>query len=453
MNFKNLCCVRRYGFLLPIFLFLPLSLLAEPLTLKHAVELALQHSNGAAIAAAEQANASAVYRDVRNAYLPQLMVSSGLGPSYGFPLALAGSAPAIFNLTAQSALIHPELQSFIRSTKNESSATIFRAKDERNQIIQDTVLSYAELEKWEQRLDRLREIYPDVQKMRAAVAERVKEGVDSELDATKARLSEARLRLRMAEAQGSADVLREHLSKLTGLLSTIIQLEGDTLPAFPAAATDDNAPVRAADSNPAYKSAVEHARAQFMKAQGEHRSLLPSVDFAAQYAELSSFNNYQAYYNPSKTCTTSIGTFLCPSGTFQKENATLGVSIRIPLFNASQRARAQAADADAVKAARQADAAHNQISEETLRLQRMVAQMQAAHDVAELEYEIAQKNVEAADTRIKSGTANLHDLDAARTQASEKLISLQDVGFELERTQVALLRQTGDLENWALGNR
>jgi outer membrane protein TolC len=247
--------------------------------------------------------------------------------------------------------------------------------------------------------------------------------------------------------------LREHLSKLTGLPAAGLQTEGDTLPAFPATASDENAPERAADDSPAYKSAVEHARGQFLKAQGEHRMWMPELDFAAQYAELSTFNNYQDYFQPTRPCNTSVGTVLCPSGTFQRSNATLGVSIRIPIFNGSQRARAQEADAEAAKAREQADATHNQISEQTLRLQRAVTQAQAARDVAELEYEIAQKDVDAVETRIKAGTANLHDMDNARTQESEKLIALQDVTFELERSQVELLRSTGDLESWAMGTK
>ncbi len=450
---KRLSCAGIFLLLSGALLFSPASLAAEPVTLKQAVELALRHANGAAIATAEQKSIAADYRDMRNSYLPQLMVGSGLGPSYGYPLALAGSAPAIFNVTAQSALFHPELQSFIHAASSEFAAAGFRTKDERDQIIQDTVLSYAELEKWEQRLDRLREIYPDVQKMEAAVAERVKEGIDSELDETRARLSDARMRLRMAEAQGSADVLREHLSKLTGLPAAGLQTEGDTLPAFPATSSDENAPERAADDSPAYKSAVEHARGQFLKAQGEHRMWMPELDFAAQYAELSTFNNYQDYFQPTRPCNTSVGTVLCPSGTFQRSNATLGVSIRIPIFNGSQRARAQEADAEAAKAREQADATHNQISEQTLRLQRAVVQSQAARDVAELEYEIAQKDVDAVETRIKAWTANLHDMDNARTQESEKLIALQDVTFELERSQVELMRSTGELEGWAMGTK
>ena len=37
------------------------------------------------------------------------------------------------------------------------------------------------------------------------------------------------------------------------------------------------------------------------------------------------------------------------------------------------------------------------------------------------------------------------------SQASERFITLQDVTFELERSQLGVLRSTGDLEKWALG--
>jgi outer membrane protein TolC len=430
---------------------LPTSLLAEPVSLKRVVELALSHATGAAIAAADEERAAAGYRELHNSYIPQLNTGAGLGYSYGFPLALEGSAPSLFNITTQSALLNPSLRDFVRAAKVDSSVASLKTKDQRNQVIEDTALSYAELAKWEQRLTRLQETEAAANKMQAAVAQRVKEGVDSELDGTRARLSAARVRLRIAEAQGAADVLREHLAKLTGLDASSIHTDPDSIPAPPATATAPDAPKTAVDSNPSVEAAVEHARAQYLRAQGEHKALWPSIDFAAQYALLSKFNNFQNYYIPSKPCVTSLGEFLCVTNNFQQNNATVGVSIRFPLFNASQRSRAQAADAEARKATKQAEAARNQVSEETLRLQRSVAQMQAARDVAQLEYEIAQKNLTAVQTHMDSGTATLHDLDDARSQASERFIALQDVTFELERSQLGVLRSTGDLEKWALG--
>jgi outer membrane protein TolC len=181
---------------------------------------------------------------------------------------------------------------------------------------------------------------------------------------------------------------------------------------------------------------VEHARAQYLRVKGERRSLWPSVDFAAQYANLATYNNYDAYYNH-----------------FQPNNATVGIAIHLPFLNLAQHERVKEAESEASKATKQAEAARNQVSEETLRLQRSVTQMQAARDVAELEYEIAQKNIEATRTRMESSTANLHDLGDAQAQASERLITLQDVTFELERSQIALLRATGDLESWAVGTK
>ncbi|MFY9948268.1 MAG: TolC family protein [Candidatus Sulfotelmatobacter sp.] len=425
-----------HKFLFAVFLFLPVSLLAEPLTMRHAVELALQHANGIAMSAADEQHASASYRELRNSYIPQLNAGAGIGWSDGFPLSLEGAAPSLFNVAAQSALLNPALKDFIHAAQSDAKVSALRTKDQRNQVVQDTVLSYAELEKWEQRLNRLHEVFPDVQKMEAAVADRVKEGVDSEMDESRARLSVARMRLRLAEASGAADVLRERLSKLTGLPAAAIEIDADSVPALPAPKQDAETFAKETEANPNVEAAVEHARAQYLRVDGERRSLWPSVDFAAQYALLATYNNYGEYYKH-----------------FQPNNATVGVAIHLPFLNLAQHAKIQEAEADALKAKEQAQAARNQASEETLRLQRAVTQMQAAHDVAELEYEIAQKSVEAVETRMKDGSANLHDLDNARSQSSEKLIALQDVTFELERNQVELLRSTGDLETWALGTK
>src|SRR5215469_1045947 len=443
---------RGVLFLTLVIVLFSASMLAEPVPLRRVVELALSHATGGAIAAADEQRAAANVRDLRNSYIPQITLGAGLGPpSYGFPLSIEGQPPSLLNINAQSAVLNFSLRELLRAAKVETTVASLRTKDERNQIIQDAALSYAELAKWEQRLERLQQTQADANKMEAAVAQRVKEGVDSEIDSTKARLSAARVRLRTAEAQGAADVLREHLSKLTGLPAGSIQTDPDSIPTAPAPVTSEETPKTAADSSPATQAAVEHARAQYLRAQGEHKALWPSFDFAAQYALLSQFSNFQNYYIPSKPCIVGGVSVLCTTNTFQQNNASVGISIRFPILNFSQRARAQAADADALKASKQAEAAKNQVSEQTLRLQRSVAQLQAARDVAELEAEIAQKTLTGVQTRMDAGTANLHDLDDARSQVSERLITLQDVKFELQRAQLGLLRSTGDLEKWALG--
>ena len=334
--------------------------------------------------------------------------------------------------------------------RNPTAASLTN-KDERNQVIQDAALSYAELAKWEQRLARLKESEAQAEQMQASVGERVKAGIDSAVDEMRAHLSAARIRLRIAEAEGSAAVLREHLSKMTGLPAAGIQTDRMPFRDFPALQQDDATPARAADASPSVQAAVEHARAQYLRAKGEHRALWPSFDFAAQYALLSTFNNFQFYYIPVETLSRGRVLGALPGQCLQPEQRyfwNLHSLSLLQRFAASARA---AADADALKATRQADAASNQASEETLRLQRSVTQMQAALDVAQLEYEIARRILSAIQTRMDAGTANLHDLDDARSQASERFITLQDVTLELQRSELGLLRSTGDLEKWALG--
>jgi len=430
---------------------LPASLLAEPIPLKRVVELALSHATAGAIAAADEQRVDAVYQELHKSYIPQLTAGAGLGPpSYGFPLALEGQAPSLFTINTQSSIYNPSLRSAIQAAKVDEKMAALNTQDQREAIIQDAAQSYAELSKWEQRLASLQQIQADTDRFQAAVGQRVKEGVDSEVDGMKAKLSAARVRLQVAEAQGSADVLREHLSKLTGLAAASIQTDPDSFPAPPPLPSQETM-IDATASAPGVEAALEHARAQYLRAQGEHRAAWPSFDLAGQYALLSQFNNFQDYYIPEKTCVTSIGTFLCPAGGFHQNNATIGVSIRFSFLNMPQRSRAAAADAEALKAKKQAEAARDRLSEQALRLQRSVTQLQAARDVAELEYELAEKTLTATQTRIDAGTANLHDLDDARSQLSERFITLQDVTFDLQRAQLGLMRSTGDLEKWALG--
>lgn len=411
----------------------PIYLTAEPLPLKRAVQLALANSATTREAAADVQRSLASYHELRANYLPQVTVGSGLGASWGFPLSLEGAAPSLVNLNASSALFNPALREFTRAAKTDWEASTVQSKDQRSQVIQDTVLSYLELAKWEQRLTRLREDEEAETRMEEAVAERVKEGVDSALDRNKARLSVARVRLRITEAEGSCDVLREHLARLTGLPVAEITTSPASVPVFPQVKQEDDLSARAEKDNPAVEAATRRARAQYLRAKGEHRGFWPTFDFATQYARLTKYNNYDVFFK-----------------TFEANNASLGVVIRFPFLNFSQHARAQAADAEALKAQKQAESVKNQISEQTLRQQRLVQQVQAAAAVAQLEFEVANANLESVGTRMDAGTANLHDLDAARMQASDYSIAFEDAEFELQRARVGLLHSTGDLEKWVL---
>src|SRR5208282_86292 len=269
---------------------------AEPLPLERAIRLALAHSTSSAIANADVQRAFASYRELRNHYIPQLAIGSGLGWSFGFPLSIEGSAPSLATAVAQSSVFNPAQRQFLGAARSDWRASELQEKDQRNAVIQDVALTYAELAKWEARLARLQQDEAEALKMEQAVAERMHEGVDSAVDLNKAKLVAARVHLHQAEARGSADVLRRHLSTLTGLPVSSLAIAPETIPALPPVAAEEDLSQKAAASSPAIKLADEHSLAESMRASGEHRSLLPTIDFSAQYARLSSINNYNLYY-------------------------------------------------------------------------------------------------------------------------------------------------------------
>src|SRR6202795_3395360 len=253
---------------------------AEPLPLERAIRLALAHSTASAIATADVQRAFASYRELRNNYLPTIFVGSGLGWSYGYPLSIEGSAPALANAVAQSTVFNPAQRQFLHAAKIEWHASEIQDKDQRDAVIQDVALTYAELAKWEARLQRLQQDEAQALQMEQAVAERLHEGVDSAVDLNKAKLTAARVRLHRAEARGNADVLRRHLSTLTGLPVASIELAPETIPALPPVAAEEDLSEKAIASSPAIKLAEQHSLAEAMRASGERRALYPSIDFS-----------------------------------------------------------------------------------------------------------------------------------------------------------------------------
>jgi outer membrane protein TolC len=237
------------------------------------------------------------------------------------------------------------------------------------------------------------------------------------------------VRVSTANARGNADLLRLKLAQLTGLPVDSIQTVTESIPELPERSEADTNKV--VDQHPAVKAANDVAIGKQLRAKGEHKVKLPSVDFAAQYAVLSRFNNYDQFFLK-----------------FERHNASVGAVIRFPFLNFAQDARAQAADAEALRARKEAEATKAQVASEMLKLQRTVDQLAASRDVAKLEYQLASSDSRAILLRVNAGQANVRDQENARLIEQQKYSAFLDAQFELERVQMTLMRQTGELEKW-----
>jgi outer membrane protein TolC len=406
----------------------------KPLAFRTAIELAIKNSTTSGLSQADLQRARALVAQSRNVYLPQMVAGSGLGASYGFPLSLEGAAPSVFNVNFQGALFNMAQRNNIKAARSDVEATSAQNADRRNEVIMETATDYIQLDLLVSSLTIQREQQEAAQKFQDIVAQRIQAGLDSQVEATRAKLAGARTRMDIAQTEAAADQLRLRLSQLTGLPVSAIQTSTETIPQMPPVSQDEDMPGEAVKNNPAVKVADAAAQAKQFHAQAERKQLYPSVDYVGQFAVLARFNNYDQFFQK-----------------FQRNNVTAGVAIRFPFLNPVQRATADAARADAAKSRKEAQSVKEQVSTETLKMQRSVEQLAAAREVAQLEHQLAQADIEATHAKIESGTASIKDEENARVAEHERYTAYLNSSFELDRTEIQLLRQIGQLETWALG--
>lgn len=402
---------------------------AEPIPFKRAIELAIRNSTALNAADADVVRTVWAYQETRDQYVPQVYFGSGLAYSFGFPL----GEPSIFKVSSTSLLLNFAQREFIRGARSEMRAASLTKEDKKSQVILETALSYSELDKNQASINILRQQEDAALKFENIEQQRIQAGVDPAIELTRAKLNTARIRLKIAQLVAGADTLRMRLSQLTGLPARDFETVPESIPQLPEVSQDQDLTTRALTFSPIVKTAQETWAAKLFQARGEHKQLYPAVDLVGQYARFTKYNNYDLYYK-----------------TFRRNNGAIGVEIRFPFLNKGQKDRSEAVYAEALRARKEFDAAKEQVSTETLRMQRSVAQLSAARDVAKLEYELAQNNTTAIQAKVDAGQATLRDQQQAQLDENDKYSMLLDSTYELEKAQMQLLKQTGDLEKWAL---
>jgi outer membrane protein TolC len=408
----------------------------KPLPFRAAVELALKNSALSGVGRADLERSRATVSQATNFFVPQVVFGSGLGFSYGFPLSLEGAAPSVFSVNMQGGLWNQAQKENIKAARSEVEVTAAQNADRRNDVIMETALSYMQLDLLDSSLSVQREQQAAAAKYQDITEQRVQAGLDSQVELKRAKLAVARTRLDVAQTQAAADQLRLRLSQLTGLPLNQIRTSTESIPALPEVSQDQDLAGAAAQKNPQVRIADESALAKEHKAEAERKQLYPAVDLVGQYAVLARYNNYDQFFNK-----------------FQRNNVTAGVAIRFPFLSTAQRAAANAARFDAAKAREEARNVKQQVSANTLKLQRAVEQFSAALEVADLQHQLAQSDIDATHAKIESGQATLKDEQNARVAEHEHYTALLSSSFDLDKAQVQLLREIGELEQWALGPR
>jgi outer membrane protein TolC len=430
--------MKKLRFCLPalfVFLIFTLPCRAQELSFRRAIELAVKNSTGTALAQADQQSARAAYLAQKNLYLPQMTLGSGVAYSNGFPLSIEGSAPSIINLNSTQYLLNFAQRDFNKAAKTQWESAENQAKKQREDVILETAVDYMQLDQLMSRIRVLQQEQQAAERAQNVTRERVQAGLDAEVELTRSQLEAARARLVIEQANGDAEVLRMRLSQLTGLPIAAIQTDTVSIPKMPAVPNGADLIQQAVENSSKVDAAEKAAEAKELQARGQEKQLLPAIDLAGQYGLLARYNNYDEFFRK-----------------FQRHNVTVGLVIRFPFLNFAQKAQADAAAAEAVKAKRQADAVKEQVANETAALQNTVRRLAAAKEVARLEFELAGSDTESVQAKVNAGSSNLRELEMARAAEQQKYSDYLNASFELEKAQLQLMHAAGEIESWALGS-
>jgi outer membrane protein TolC len=361
-------------------------------------------------------------------------LTSGIAKGTGFP----PGDPSTLKLTAQALVVNASQPQFIHAARQALNAAELSLKNVQQQIILDCALTYLELDAIHRETAALADEEKAAGDMVRIMQDRQAAGLESHLTMKKTQLRAAQARLKRLDMEAHADVLRQHLTTLTGIVGIGAQTETESAPPFPPASTVDES--AAAESNDAVRSAFAAAKSKQFFAKGQHRvNLHPEFDLLLQYGYLFDFNDYSRFYVNG----------LPPN------NAVAGVAIVVPLFNRAQVAKAAQADADAVKAEREADLARSQVHEQIVQMHRAVEQTEAASDIARLQHEISQDTLEATRLRADQGGqvngATVTPADVAASTIEERGLLTDAISAEFDHAKAELqwMRMIGTLNDWA----
>jgi len=398
------------------------------LTLKRAIELALQNSKDIQVAKIQASVADRAAQITKAEFMPNLYAGSGAGYTYGIPETPGGRAPSVFNVTYTEQVYNEPLRGQARETQEQAKAQKIALEDVRNSVITRTAMAYLELGKVRHSLELLRKEQESAEKILQVTQERQGEGYELPVEVTKAQLTKAQVVQRILQLEGREDELEVFLRYQLGYSDAqALEVSPEELPGE-AEQAGDNLVALALTNNASLQMAQSDVRAKEFRLKGEKRGYFPTLEFVTVYSVLAKFNNYNQFFR-----------------TFQRNNLNAGINVQVPLFSAHTKAAIGLAEVNLDASKASLANKRTEVTAEVRQKTRRVRERDAAKEVARLELQLAQQNVTVLQAQFTEGKLNLREVEKARLEENEKWMAYLDANFQKQQAQLDLLRTAGQL--------
>jgi len=407
---------------------------AEPappiaLTLKRAIEMALQNSKDIQAAKIQGRLAEHSAMISRAEFLPNIYMGSGLGYTNGIPETPGGRAPSIFNVTYTEQVFNEPLRGQGKELQEQARSQAIVLRDVQSSVIARTAMAYLELAKVRHSLELLGKEQESAARILQVTQERQTEGFELPVEVTKAQLTKARIAQRAIQLEGREDELEVFLRSQLGLQENQgIEVTPEDLPGE-AEQEGANLVAMAMQNNTGLQLAESDVRAKQFRLTGEKRGYLPTLELVSIYSVLGKFNNFTEFFNR-----------------FQRNNYNLGIDMRIPIFSARTKANVGLAQVNLDVAKATLSSKRAEVSADIRQRTRHVREADATKEIARLELQLAQQNVAVLQSQFEEGKTSLRDVEKARLEENDKWLSFLDANFGRQQAQLELLKAAGQLD-------
>lgn len=399
-------------------------------TLKQALDLALQQNPDLLLARFDEIKQNQAIRVAKDPFALKAGIGSGLGWNNGFPMSIDGAAPSVLQARA-SASVYNRPQKYRAAQEMENARGLKhdiqgRREDVAHRVAQ-TYLDTARLAHLAQVATRQIDALALIQQ---TVAARVAEGRAIPVDELRARVEVEKARQRALQFQAEQQIAESSLAILLGM-NADDQARPSPEPLLLAdlPESEERAIALALDNSPELKRLQSAILAKGLEVQSHKSTRLPRMDLFAQYGLFAKFNNYDEYFN-----------------TFRRHNGQVGVSLQMPVFaGPAANAMAGQAEAEVARLKVEVNNVRNRTTHETRRAYQQLALAQKGQDLAKLTLELSREEVNIGLARFTEGRLSAKELEETRVNENERWIAFYDAQHRVERARIDLLFQAGTL--------
>jgi outer membrane protein len=399
------------------------------LTLRQALAIALEKGPDVLIARLDQQKARDQILIAKDPFVPKVTGGAGLAWSAGYPIAIDGNPPSIFEARTQMSLFDRGQSFQIAQAKESLRGAGIDVVKKQEEAAYRVASLFLDAEQAAHSLDAAQKEVDSLTKVRELIGARVTEGRELPLESKRANVN-------VLKAKHNVDALAANLIAAETSLAQILGLPADDRVR---AAQEERTPVALPVSEDAsIEEALEHSpelrrlesnmQVKMLEIKGYHAARLPKVAVVAQDNIFAKYN--YANYNV----------------TFRRNNPELGVSVEIPLLvGRTSQAYAKQAESDVAKTRVEVAQTRSRITADLRRAYQDVKSADDSRELARADLDLTREELNVDLSQYEEGKLPLARVEALRAVENEKFLVYYVSQQNAERARLNVLRMTGTL--------